>query len=95
MVIILCIISQKFCDLFAGTLGFWLFGHAISGNTDAKVMGAEQDYGNIFWFFRVRIMNHWKLTMHMYRKCVFNTTVLSCTVNTYAIYNTVVHLPYK
>jgi Amt family ammonium transporter len=42
---------SKFCDFFAGTFGFWLFGYAISGNTDAVVMGAEQDY--IFWFFRL------------------------------------------
>lgn len=42
---------QKYIDIFAGTLGFWLFGYAISGNTDAAALGEEQDY--IFWFFRV------------------------------------------
>lgn len=42
---------QKYIDIFAGTIGFWLFGYAISANTDAPVLGEEQDY--IFWFFRV------------------------------------------
>ena len=42
---------QKYVDIFAGTLGFWLFGYAISGNTNAGVLGEDQDY--IFWFFRV------------------------------------------
>ena len=42
---------QKYIDIFAGTLGFWLFGYAISANTNRSVLGEEQDY--IFWFFRV------------------------------------------
>ena len=42
---------QKYIDIFAGTFGFWLFGYAVSANTDGKVLGEEQDY--IFWFFRV------------------------------------------
>ena len=45
-------ILQKYIDIFAGTFGFWLFGYAISGNTNALVIGEEQDY--VFWFFRVR-----------------------------------------
>jgi hypothetical protein len=45
------VVLAKYCDLFAGTLGFWLFGFAISGSTDAKILGAEQDF--IFWFLRV------------------------------------------
>ena len=43
---------QKYIDIFAGTFGFWLFGYAVSANTDRPVLGEEQDY--IFWFFRVR-----------------------------------------
>ena len=43
---------QKYIDIFAGTLGFWLFGYAISANTDHAIAGEEQDF--IFWFFRVR-----------------------------------------
>ena len=42
---------QKYIDIFAGTFGFWLFGYAVSGNTDQGAVGEEQDY--IFWFFRV------------------------------------------
>lgn len=41
----------KYIDIFAGTFGFWLFGYVISANTDAPILGEEQDY--IFWFFRV------------------------------------------
>ncbi|XP_064390496.1 ammonium transporter 2-like isoform X2 [Halichondria panicea] len=44
------VVLAKYIDIFAGTIGFWLFGYAISGNTDAGVLGEEQDY--IFWFFR-------------------------------------------
>ena len=36
-------ISQKMSNIFAGTLGFSFFGYAISGNTDAGVLVAEQD----------------------------------------------------
>ena len=42
---------QKYIDIFAGTLGFWLFGYAISGNSNTFVLGEDQDF--IFWFFRV------------------------------------------
>ena len=42
---------QKYIDIFSGTLGFWLFGYAVSGNTDRPIAGEEQDF--IFWFFRV------------------------------------------
>ena len=44
-------VFQKYIDIFAGTFGFWLFGYAISANTDAPILGEAQDY--IFWFFRV------------------------------------------
>lgn len=45
------IVFQKYIDIFGGTIGFWLFGYALSGNADAKILGEAQDY--IFWFFRV------------------------------------------
>ena len=45
-------LSQKYTDIFAGVVGFWLFGYAISGNSEMAITGEEQDY--IFWFFRVR-----------------------------------------
>jgi Amt family ammonium transporter len=44
------VVLTKYCDLFAGTLGFWLIGFAFSGSTDAHVLGSEEDF--IFWFFR-------------------------------------------
>ena len=42
---------QKYVDTFSSTIGFWLFGYAISGNTSGFAVGEEQDY--VFWFFRV------------------------------------------
>ena len=45
---------QKYVDTFASTIGFWLFGYALSGNTSGFVVGERQDY--IFWFFRVSIV---------------------------------------
>jgi len=44
------VVLAKYTDIFAGIMGFWLFGYAISGNADTGVLGEEQDY--IFWFFR-------------------------------------------
>ncbi|CAI8026356.1 Putative ammonium transporter 1 member 5 [Geodia barretti] len=44
------VVLAKYIDIFAGTFGFWLFGYAVSGNTDQGDVGEEQDY--IFWFFR-------------------------------------------
>jgi Amt family ammonium transporter len=44
------VVLAKYIDIFSGTLGFWLFGYAVSGNTDRPIAGEEQDF--IFWFFR-------------------------------------------
>ena len=46
---------KKYIDIFGGTLGFWLFGYALSGNANANdmVLGEDRDY--IFWFFRVSL----------------------------------------
>jgi Amt family ammonium transporter len=43
-------VLAKYIDIFAGTISFWLFGYAISGNTTGGTLGEEQDF--IFWFFR-------------------------------------------
>ncbi len=55
-------LSQKYIDIFAGTIGFWLFGYAISSNTDAGLLGEEQDY--IFWFFRVSFLVYTNTLTH-------------------------------
>uniref|UniRef100_A0A1X7U2D2 Ammonium transporter AmtB-like domain-containing protein n=1 Tax=Amphimedon queenslandica TaxID=400682 RepID=A0A1X7U2D2_AMPQE len=44
------VVLLKYIDIFAGTISFWLFGYAISGNTTGIFIGEDQDY--IFWFFR-------------------------------------------
>jgi Amt family ammonium transporter len=44
------VVLAKYIDIFAGTISFWLFGYAISGNTTGGTLGEEQDF--IFWFFR-------------------------------------------
>lgn len=47
-------VLQKYIDIFAGTLGFWLFGYAISANNGSKVLAEDQDF--LFWFFRVNTL---------------------------------------
>ena len=68
---IILIISKKYIDIFAGTFGFWLLGYAISGNTDALVLGEDQDY--IFWFFRVSDNEN---NQHYYLWLVWQVTFL-------------------
>ena len=50
-----------------------MFGYAVSGNTDASVLGEEQDF--IFWFFRVSAN---ELSELMQFLLIFSSAVYFC-----------------
>ncbi|CAI8027225.1 hypothetical protein GBAR_LOCUS15581, partial [Geodia barretti] len=78
------VVLAKYIDIFAGTFGFWLFGYAVSGNTDQGAVGEEQDY--IFWFFRVS-RQHLTFSYHYTHNDTHTHTICPCLKCDHTVYS--------